>query len=134
MLSWRGLDLDIDAICKDCGGSGKKMYASTATWRGGIGGSALTEAVCDKCWGSGNVHRPWLSHREAEAALAQAQQERDALTMNLASLVVEWQVEEADNRVEGTDFALERASKLEDCIAGLQAAISRARLKGDPIP
>ncbi len=52
--------------CPACGGSGYVVYGSTATWRGGVGGQALTEGVCDKCWGSGNRHRPWPSHRLLE--------------------------------------------------------------------
>ena len=39
--------------CDTCQGAGRLMYGSTATWRGGIGGAALTADVCDKCWGTG---------------------------------------------------------------------------------
>lgn len=53
--------------CPECAGSGYRVYASTATWRGGIGGQAMTEDVCDQCWGSGNRHRPWPSHRLLES-------------------------------------------------------------------
>lgn len=56
-LSWRG----VENVCEGrngCGGSGTKTYASTATWRGGAGGQALTSAVCDQCWGSGDKSRP----------------------------------------------------------------------------
>lgn len=62
MLAWRGLAYR--EPCKECGGSGVVTYGSTATWRGGIGGSAMTEDVCDKCWGSGDADKPWPSHRE----------------------------------------------------------------------
>ena len=48
--------------CAECGGSGYRLYASTATWRGGIGGQAMTTDVCDKCWGSGDATKPWPSH------------------------------------------------------------------------
>lgn len=51
--------------CVKCNGLGSRTYGSTATWRGGIGGAAMTTAVCDKCWGSGS-DRPWYSHREFE--------------------------------------------------------------------
>ncbi len=61
MLSWR--DIEPDEFCETCGGSGTRVYGSTATWRGGIGGQALTADVCDKCWGSGNKHRAWPSMR-----------------------------------------------------------------------
>ncbi|MGW8179631.1 MAG: hypothetical protein ACWGQW_12860, partial [bacterium] len=40
-------------ICETCQGFGTIMYGSTATWRGGIGGAAMTIDVCDKCWGTG---------------------------------------------------------------------------------
>jgi hypothetical protein len=39
--------------CQRCHGYGYRAYGSTATWRGGIGGQAITTDVCDVCWGSG---------------------------------------------------------------------------------
>jgi len=54
---------DFATPCLSCQGLGVKVYGSTATWRGGIGGSALTDDVCDHCWGSGDNERPWPSHR-----------------------------------------------------------------------
>ena len=58
-LSARG----VDTPCKGCGGFGTKTYGDTSTWRRGIGGQALTIDVCDMCWGSGDAHRHWPSHR-----------------------------------------------------------------------
>jgi len=52
-----------DELCSDCNGMGVKSYSSTATWRGGVGGQAITSAVCDKCWGSGNKYRAWTNLR-----------------------------------------------------------------------
>ena len=52
-LAWRGV-LD---PCPTCHGSGVVVYASTATWRGGMGGAAMTHDVCDGCWGTGDAHR-----------------------------------------------------------------------------
>ena len=49
--------------CKDCEGLGTKLYATTGTWRSGIGGSTLTDDVCNKCWGSGDADKHWPSHR-----------------------------------------------------------------------
>jgi len=63
MLEWRGIDLHQETPCKNCGGSGVTAYASTSTWRGGIGGTAITVDVCDKCWGSGVASRPWFNLR-----------------------------------------------------------------------
>lgn len=65
MLEWRGIDQGDE--CKKCGGAGVTAYGSTATWRGGIGGQVITAGICDKCWGSGNSNRPWLSLRKLEA-------------------------------------------------------------------
>lgn len=61
-LLWRAIEDSGDA-CEECGGAGVYAYGSTATWHGGIGGQAMTTDVCDKCWGSGNRHKPWPSHR-----------------------------------------------------------------------
>lgn len=60
---WKGIDYPTEQPCKDCGGSGERVYASTTAWRGGIGGCAMTRGVCDKCWGSGVAERPWTNLR-----------------------------------------------------------------------
>lgn len=62
ILEMRGLDPE-DKPCRDCGGLGVKAYGSTATWHGGIGGQAITNGVCDKCWGSGDSSNPWTNLR-----------------------------------------------------------------------
>ena len=57
--------------CTKCKGTGYYLYSSTATWRGGMGGCAMTNDVCIKCWGSGMDEFPWPSQREfAEMKLA----------------------------------------------------------------
>jgi len=58
--------LDADDLCPACGGRGKRMYGSTATWRGGFAGQAITVDVCDKCWGSGSKSKPWKSWKEVK--------------------------------------------------------------------
>lgn len=65
LLEWRG----VETPCKDCFGMGRKIYASTALWRGGIGGAAMTPGVCDKCWGSGDANRPWTDIKKLEQEL-----------------------------------------------------------------
>lgn len=45
------------SACYRCGGSGRRVYPTTSTWHGTVGGAAPTEDVCDACWGSGNVNR-----------------------------------------------------------------------------
>ena len=65
MLEWRGIEHGNE--CKGCGGAGVTTYGSTATWRGGVGGQTITAGICDKCWGSGQHTRPWLSLRKLDA-------------------------------------------------------------------
>lgn len=55
--------IDRDTPCPKCRGLGVRAYGTTATWRGGIGGAAITSDVCDACWGSGSADRPWRSWR-----------------------------------------------------------------------
>jgi hypothetical protein len=50
-------------LCGECMGAGIKGYSDTTTWRGGIGGQAMTSGVCDKCWGSGIHERPGVNLR-----------------------------------------------------------------------
>lgn len=57
-LDWRGIEEGQE--CPRCGGAGTLAYSSTATWRGGAGGSTITTDVCATCWGSG-TKRPWPS-------------------------------------------------------------------------
>lgn len=52
-LQWRG----VQDPCPRCRGSGLRYYSSTATWHGGMGGSAGTQDVCDLCWGTGDANR-----------------------------------------------------------------------------
>jgi hypothetical protein len=72
LLVYRGIDED--DICPECDGFGKKTYASTATWSGGVGGSSLTMSVCDKCWGSG-TKLPWRSWREIQGTIRNLQRQ-----------------------------------------------------------
>ena len=75
-LDWRGIAPE-DA-CERCSGSGARAYASTATWRGGIGGQTITNGVCDACWGSGDRHRPWTDLRKLEREMEARVQARAA--------------------------------------------------------
>ncbi len=61
-LAWRGIAPE--NACLECGGTGKKTYGSTMTWLGGIGGQTTTVAVCDKCWGTGDVKKPGAELRK----------------------------------------------------------------------
>lgn len=58
-LEWRG----IEEPCKRCGGSGNRVYGSTSTWRGGMGGASMTADVCDHCWGTGDESRHGVNLR-----------------------------------------------------------------------
>lgn len=63
-LAWR----DVEEPCQACGGSGRRLYGSTATWHGGIGGAAMTWDVCDRCWGTGDARRKGADLRAMTAA------------------------------------------------------------------
>jgi len=68
MLEMRGIKSKEDA-CKVCSGTGVRTYANTTTWRGGIGGQALTIDVCDKCWGTGDKTRTGANLRNISVVL-----------------------------------------------------------------
>jgi hypothetical protein len=72
MLAWRGIQFPED-ICEKCRGAGVTGYASTATWRGGIGGMAITTDVCDACWGTGSKLRTGLNLRKLSRILTDEQ-------------------------------------------------------------
>lgn len=57
-LEWR----NIEDPCDECSGSGITSYSDTSTYFGGIGGQMITNAVCNKCWGSGDKTKTWPSH------------------------------------------------------------------------
>lgn len=82
MLQHRG----VEEACKKCGGSGKVMYGSTSTWRGGIGGSAMTSGVCDSCWGSGCLLRKGTDLRQLEAQLRGANAQVREQSQRIAEL------------------------------------------------
>ena len=68
----------IDRPCPRCGGLGWSWYGSTSVWRGGAGGSAITQGICSKCWGSGDADCPWADQRKLEAAVESAHRESGA--------------------------------------------------------
>lgn len=74
-LDWRGIDPGDK--CSACGGAGSRAYGSTATWRGGIGGRAITSDVCNRCWGSGSKTHRWPSHRAAMGGGERERREQD---------------------------------------------------------
>ena len=65
-IQWLEQMRGIESRCSRCDGFGCRAYGSTTTWRGGIGGQAITGGVCDKCWGSGDESRPWMNLRRLE--------------------------------------------------------------------
>lgn len=53
--------------CPTCWGQGTRQYGSGRTWRkGGVGTSAMTEDVCDVCWGTGRTDITGVDLRELE--------------------------------------------------------------------
>lgn len=77
LLILRGIDRE--DCCPECTGLGTAVYGSTATWRGGVGGQAMTSDVCNKCWGSGSKSRPWKSWREGLEYIEKISAEADEL-------------------------------------------------------
>src|SRR5574342_79379 len=69
---YRGVSLD--RACESCGGWGVRLYGSEATWRGGIGGAAMTRDTCDACWGSGDRERAGIDLRTMVAKLCAARE------------------------------------------------------------
>lgn len=67
--------------CPECRGVGQKAYSSTATWRrGGIAGQAITNDVCDVCWGTGLQNQKGVDLRR----LMTLQREVEMLKVNSA--------------------------------------------------
>lgn len=66
---WMFYHRNIETPCTKCSGFGRRAYANTTTWRGGIGGQMITGGVCDHCWGSGDENRHGTNLRELYAEL-----------------------------------------------------------------
>jgi hypothetical protein len=64
--------------CETCHGLGVKMYSSTATYWGGMGGAAMRRDLCDTCWGSGDKHHQFFDVRKYR----EEERERVAKTAN----------------------------------------------------
>ena len=62
-LKWFLRHRGVETPCSHCNGLGSRTYGSTATWRGGMGGAAMTKDVCDHCWGSGDENDHWTDLR-----------------------------------------------------------------------
>lgn len=67
--------------CLTCNGAGVRYYANGATWRGGAGGSVMTLALCDVCWGSGDAANHFDDLRKA------AREEKARITSRAAELL-----------------------------------------------
>ena len=83
LLEIRGVDVP----CTKCRGTGVNVYGSTSTWRGGIGGAAMTTDVCASCWGTGDAHRHGVNLKELTSELKDlrhrvAQQEKKLAKLN----------------------------------------------------
>ena len=63
LYRWRGLNPKKDTICPECQGAGVRLYSDSGTWQQGLPGveKVMTRDVCDKCWGSGAINRPFVS-------------------------------------------------------------------------
>ena len=63
-LEWRNLTKE--EVCVSCLGSGVKTYGNTTTWKGGIGGQALTNDICNDCWGTGSKINKGVNLKELD--------------------------------------------------------------------
>lgn len=79
LIANKWLFIPEEHVCKKCSGRGRRAYASTATWRGGIGGQAITEDVCDSCWGTGRIDRKGFDIRKFGAEMKSLRTRLDAL-------------------------------------------------------
>lgn len=77
--------------CHRCHGLGHIAYSSTATWRGGMGGAAMTRDVCNSCWGSGIEGEPWTDIQKLEAEM-DAQVEARAVSWLADITMARWPV------------------------------------------
>jgi len=66
-FKWMYRYRDIETPCEACRGFGTRMYGSTSTWRGGMGGASMMQDVCDECWGSGDINNQWTDLRKLRA-------------------------------------------------------------------
>jgi len=58
--------------CRRCGGLGWRIYGSTSTWHGGMGGSSPTAGICDECWGTGRSDQTGIDQRKVRRQLEDA--------------------------------------------------------------
>ena len=75
----------INTVCAPCNGAGRKVYASGATWRGGMGAASYKWDICDKCWGSGDSDAPWTNIRKLEEEFEQRVKEEAVARLARAS-------------------------------------------------
>jgi len=79
VVEWRGVEFE--NVCTECSGSGYKVYGNTATYHHGAGGQAITTSVCNKCWGSGDRYKPWVSWLKIEQQSQEIARLREALQL-----------------------------------------------------
>lgn len=61
----------VETPCERCRGLGTIGYSDTSTWRRRPSGQMMTTDVCDKCWGTGDAHRPGPDARAAAERIAE---------------------------------------------------------------
>ena len=82
--------------CPACQGHGRRTYGDTSTWRGGIGGQAITEGVCDKCWGSGRTDETGVDQRKMAGSFAAERALADRLAEQLKASQFDGRVLDGD--------------------------------------
>ena len=99
-------------LCVRCNGDGQRTYPDTAGWRRGrVGGSTLTDDVCDTCWGTGRTDVKGPDLRVLDSLLERRVQERTAAVLlenKLLREALEWMrrfvVDRRDNVVDPGDM------------------------------
>lgn len=90
LMANKWLFIPEEDVCKKCSGIGRRAYSSTATWRGGIGGQAITEDVCDSCWGTGRIDRKGFDIRKFGAEMKALRTRLDALVTAGEAITFAW--------------------------------------------
>lgn len=119
--SWRGVD-EHD-VCAECGGAGTKIYGNTSTYHYSAGGQAMTLSACDKCWGSGNKHKPWRSWKIMEEQLAASQARCREMEREIETLTT-CGCEGCDDNLEESAFCFPCMNKVQQQVTQLQATLA----------
>lgn len=129
--------------CSGCEATGRKCYPNTSGWFGGVGGCAITQDLCDTCWGSGDEEYPFRNLREMteryEARVSQATFDSFLQKLNFQGPHMRAEVQgvvDVLNKVDQGDVLKGKLSFGVRRMAGLLGSMLGTMLKGskDPEP